>query len=570
MFFMTCGIIKQIQSRKSLFGQTSALPYFKSTSTYTSDMNDWLKIQLRHYEKPVILKIVDIQHFQNEQFNILTLNIFDGEGSTEAILDKSMWDRVDQKHFKTPLFNKNIHNNNLENYVDVDSVIILTEYTFESLILDNPLDENTNRALIRCRDLIKILNFSIIGIDKNTMNNSVQSIESDDIEIDDLENLNLENRAIPIMSANELMPPPPIPPTIKTDNDTIINITTNNQNINNLNSKLNSTNINDNSSSSSILSKEHRTMTLPIPTHSISFLSKQSILTKNNTWCIEAKLTKMTPVREFTNRITSNQGKVQRLQFTDNTGCIEAMAFDQQINSHTQALQIGYNYLVSNFELKKAKSTCQAWYEDKPVQVDIAVLSHTKIQLNNQKSILTNNDVSIEDVDLAEISNDSNDSNMIEPCPAVKLNIIDDRKNNFASENNKINEDEEKKNDFSFKKLDQLKLLKCDTFVNVFGVVRLIQEMSTCRPKDKSPIKLRRITVCDETTNKMSVALWGKEAEEFNLTIGAVIMFKNIKITDFGGVSLSVMRDTKCVEMLPFFDIEPANYLIKWWSQQVE
>ena len=66
MFFMTCGIIKQIQSRKSLFGQTSALPYFKSTNTYTSDMNNWFKIQLRHYEIPVILKIIDIQHFQNE------------------------------------------------------------------------------------------------------------------------------------------------------------------------------------------------------------------------------------------------------------------------------------------------------------------------------------------------------------------------------------------------------------------------------------------------------------------------------------------------------------------------
>jgi hypothetical protein len=93
-------------------------------------------------------------------------------------------------------------------------------------------------------------------------------------------------------------------------------------------------------------------------------------------------------------------------------------------------------------------------------------------------------------------------------------------------------------------KINKIPTLAVGTLCNVVGIIDSVQKPSFLLRNDKSSINLQKFIIFDESYVSISVALWGKQAETFSLSIGTVIDFKLVKICKFGEgkLSLSVIR----------------------------
>ena len=83
----------------------------------------------------------------------------------------------------------------------------------------------------------------------------------------------------------------------------------------------------------------------------------------------------------------------------------------------------------------------------------------------------------------------------------------------------------------------------------------------------KKPLSLRNIIITDKTFQKISVAIWGKQAEEFEMSKGSVIMLKECQVTNYEGLSLSVLMKSVMLEMFASNNISYVSELIEWWTQ---
>ncbi|KXN92193.1 Replication factor A protein 1 [Leucoagaricus sp. SymC.cos] len=113
-----------------------------------------------------------------------------------------------------------------------------------------------------------------------------------------------------------------------------------------------------------------------------------------------------------------------------------------------------------------------------------------------------------------------------------------------------------------FVPLDQLHNLQKDCLCDVIGIVQDVGVLSdvTIRQGDRM-VKKRVIMLVDDTKCAVQVTLWAMQAESFNIIRDSVVAFKNVRVGDFGGVSLSVTNSTH-------LEIEPSNEestRIRYW-----
>ena len=64
------------------------------------------------------------------------------------------------------------------------------------------------------------------------------------------------------------------------------------------------------------------------------------------------------------------------------------------------------------------------------------------------------------------------------------------------------------------------------------------------------------------------MALWGKQAEDFGMPVGEVIMLKECQVTNYNGLTLSVLMKTVFLSMARSHDILAVNNLYDWWDRQ--
>ena len=104
--------------------------------------------------------------------------------------------------------------------------------------------------------------------------------------------------------------------------------------------------------------------------------------------------------------------------------------------------------------------------------------------------------------------------------------------------------------------------------LNIIAIISNVsQTCKNIKPKSSNfEIALRNFKIIDESKKEIPVALWGKQATDFKLKVGTVIMLTNCKLTNFNGVSLSIQRETGLLEILPEFEIEYAEKLRNWYS----
>lgn len=92
------------------------------------------------------------------------------------------------------------------------------------------------------------------------------------------------------------------------------------------------------------------------------------------------------------------------------------------------------------------------------------------------------------------------------------------------------------------------------------GETTQIVSKSTSKPYNK-----RELNLVDNTGYSVRLTIWGATALDFNVPAEAVVAFKGVKVSDFGGRSLSLLSSGS---MTVDPDIEEAHRLRGWYDAQ--
>lgn len=115
---------------------------------------------------------------------------------------------------------------------------------------------------------------------------------------------------------------------------------------------------------------------------------------------------------------------------------------------------------------------------------------------------------------------------------------------------------------FNFTKIGDLSSVEKDTTIDTVGVLKEIADVTeiTSKNTNKSFSK-RELTIADDSQTSVRLTVWGKTAETFDAPLDSVIAFKGVKVSDFGGRSLSLLSSGS---MIVEPDIDEAHKLHGW------
>ena len=214
-----------------------------------------------------------------------------------------------------------------------------------------------------------------------------------------------------------------------------------------------------------------------------------------------------------------------RLQFGDSTGIIELVGFNEQVLKF-QNCQVEKFYVVTNADVKYSKGSTQAWEDTGVSKIELVM---------NVKTTLEEYEEKLKTFKIFE-------------KPAVK------------------NETKKSKHCLT---LNEISTKKDGDMVSTIAVISHVEDFKEITPKNKSPINIRNFYIADQTLPSVKVAVWGKQAEEFNYKVGNVLILNKIKISHFNGLSLSVQWETALMKVEDNWDhIEEANELKEWWKNK--
>jgi hypothetical protein len=254
-------------------------------------------------------------------------------------------------------------------------------------------------------------------------------------------------------------------------------------------------------------------------------ISQITINLNNQNWSFKAKLLKQSQEKEFVNKLSGTNGKYVRLQFGDSSGIIEMVGFNEEIQKIQNCIDDKF-YVVTNADVKYSKGTTQAWEDTGSSAIELVVNKKTFIQEYEEEK--------------------------------EKLFTIFVKKTEKTQERKKIN---------NLLALKEIFLKNDGDLVTTICVIESIEKIKEITPKNKSPINIRNFFVADQTLNSVKVAVWGKQAEEFNFKEGDILLLSRVKISHFNGLTLSIQKDT-IIRKIDDHSVEEANELVSWLREK--
>ncbi|KAJ5894426.1 Replication factor A protein 1 [Penicillium taxi] len=119
---------------------------------------------------------------------------------------------------------------------------------------------------------------------------------------------------------------------------------------------------------------------------------------------------------------------------------------------------------------------------------------------------------------------------------------------------------------FNFTTIGDLQSVEKDTTTDVIGILKEVGETSQIVSKGTGkPYDKREITLVDNTGFSVRLTVWGANAVNFNVAPESVVAFKGVKVSDFGGRSLSLLSSGS---MAVDPDIGEAHRLKGWYDAQ--
>ena len=119
---------------------------------------------------------------------------------------------------------------------------------------------------------------------------------------------------------------------------------------------------------------------------------------------------------------------------------------------------------------------------------------------------------------------------------------------------------------FNFTSIGDLQSVEKDTTIDVIGILKEAGESSQIVSKTTSkPYNKRELTLVDNTGYSVRLTVWGATALDFAVVPESIVAFKGVKVSDFGGRSLSLLSSGS---MTVDPDIEEAHKLKGWYDAQ--
>lgn len=119
---------------------------------------------------------------------------------------------------------------------------------------------------------------------------------------------------------------------------------------------------------------------------------------------------------------------------------------------------------------------------------------------------------------------------------------------------------------FNFTSIGDLQSVEKDTTIDTIGILKEVSETNQIISKTTSkPYDKRELTLVDNTNFSVKLTIWGNTATSFDVMPESVIAFKGLKVSDFGGRSLSLLSSGS---MTVNPDIDEAYKLKGWYDAQ--
>jgi replication factor A1 len=119
---------------------------------------------------------------------------------------------------------------------------------------------------------------------------------------------------------------------------------------------------------------------------------------------------------------------------------------------------------------------------------------------------------------------------------------------------------------FNFTNIADLQTVEKDATIDTIGVLKEVGETNQIVSKTTNkPYDKRELTLVDNTGYSVRLTIWGNTATTFDAMPESVVAFKGVKVSDFGGRSLSLLSSGS-MSIDP--DIDDAHKLKGWYDAQ--
>ncbi|KAL1898793.1 Replication factor A protein 1 [Sporothrix stenoceras] len=221
-------------------------------------------------------------------------------------------------------------------------------------------------------------------------------------------------------------------------------------------------------------------------------------------WTIKARVTTKSPIRTW--HKASGEGKLFSVNLLDESGEIKATGFNEQCDALYELLQEGSVYYISS-----------------PCRVQLAKKQFTN--LPNDYELTFERDTQVEKAE--------------DTTNVPKLR-------------------------FNFCNLGALQSVEKDATVDVIGILKEIGDTATLQSRATGkPFEKRELTLVDDSGYSVRTTIWGKTAVDFDAKPESVVAFKGVRVSDFGGRSLSLLQ-SGMMSIDP--DITEAHHLKGWYD----
>jgi len=233
-----------------------------------------------------------------------------------------------------------------------------------------------------------------------------------------------------------------------------------------------------------------------------------SLTPYQNKWTIKARVTHKSDIRRWSN--ARGEGHLFSFDLVDESGEIRATAFKEQCDKYYNLCEVGKVYLINNCALKPA---------------------------NKQYSTL-NNDYELTFRDSTEMQMVSDEDTSAIPSLS-----------------------------FEFVKISDLSANDKDKTVDIIGVCKSAGDVATITSqKTGKELRKKDITLVDKSMSEINVTLWGGQAESFDGAGNPVVAIKNVRVSDYNGVSLSSVGSST-VQINPDM---PEVFDLKGWFEGLD
>ena len=242
-----------------------------------------------------------------------------------------------------------------------------------------------------------------------------------------------------------------------------------------------------------------------------------------NKWTIKARVTSKSDIKTWHNK--NGEGKLFSVNLLDDSGEIKATAFNDQCDAFFDLFTEGNVYYISTpCSVRPAKRQFSNVNNDYELSFERGTIVEKVILMN--ESLKTDTDSN----DQAEEQSD---------VPQMR---------------------------FNFTTIGNLQSIEKDAVIDTIGILKEVAETSEIISKTtQKPYYKRELTLVDNTNFSVRLTIWGNAASSFEVPLESVVAFKGVKVSDFGGRSLSLLSSgTMSIDP----DIDEAHMLKGWYEAQ--